>query len=70
MRGAESYIQVLMLHDVFQLVIQAMDAINTTLLSRRTLIVELIDEDDNQASFTRSDYAACPNDVSDLEFCL
>ncbi|KAK7112050.1 cadherin-87A-like [Littorina saxatilis] len=46
----------------YTLVIQAMDSKNRTMISRRTLIVELEDADDNDPSFMKSNYTACPED--------
>ena len=50
---------------VLQLVIQALDSASGE-ISRRTLNVELIDVDDNEPSFLKSNYLACPDDVSVL----
>ena len=55
---------------VLQLVVWATDTKDTTKISARTLIVELIDIDDNLPSFRKSIYASCPVDVSLLVFDL
>lgn len=55
---------------MLQLVVWATDTKDTTKISARTLIVELIDIDDNLPSFRKSIYASCPVDVSLLVFDL
>lgn len=45
----------------YTLVVMAQDSLNATLISRRTLLVRLLDKNDNDPLFKKK-YAACPTD--------
>nr|KAG5714951.1 hypothetical protein BaRGS_000439 [Batillaria attramentaria] len=47
----------------YTLVVMAKDSKNTTLFSRRTILVRLLDKDDNDPLFKKN-YAACPSDLA------
>ncbi|XP_025089489.1 protocadherin Fat 4-like [Pomacea canaliculata] len=44
----------------YTLIISATDSLNSTLISRRTLIVNLLDKNDNFPTFAKTNYSACP----------
>lgn len=59
-----SYISFVTPVALFQLIISATDSLNSTLISRRTLIVNLLDKNDNFPTFAKTNYSACPTAVS------
>ncbi|KAL8591923.1 hypothetical protein ACOMHN_039976 [Nucella lapillus] len=50
------------IQDTYTVLVEAKDSSNATKLSRRQLTINLIDINDNDPSFNKSRYAACPND--------